>query len=159
MVMGEPFPASSGHEHEDFSPTDETRRHVSRVLIIEDTPELAEAIQLALEHVHILSFAEHDGQHALRRYHATRPDVVILDLNLPDMTGWQLLDAIKETQTAHRRPAILVVTGYNDPANRLMGKMRGVDGYLIKPFSMADIAQKVQEALGRRGPSSRPYRS
>src|SRR5258706_14822067 len=128
-------------------PADTTITHIPRVLIIEDTIELGELIQMTMERMHLLTFRETHGLRALERYNDIRPDLVLLDIGLPDMTGWKVLDAIKEGKAIFKRPAIIVITAYGDPANRLMGKLQGVDNYLIKPFTTEDIRSVVQTVL------------
>ncbi len=126
-----------------------TWTHVTRVLIIEDTVELGEVIQATLQRMHIMAFCETHGLKALKRYEEVQPDLVLLDIGLPDMTGWRVLDAMKESKAIFKRPAIVVITAYGDPANRLMGKLQGVDSYLIKPFTPEEVQNVVQEVLGR----------
>lgn len=125
----------------------QTRSHQVRVLIVEDTIELAEIIRAAIKHMEVIVFHEARGTTALKTYHEVRPDLVLLDIGLPDMSGWKLLDAIKETQTLSRRPFVCVITAYGDPANRLMGKLQGVDSYLIKPFTLDDVREVVQRVI------------
>ncbi len=125
----------------------ETRSHQVRVLIVEDTIELAEIIRAAIKNMEVIVFHEARGTSALKTYHEVRPDLVLLDIGLPDMSGWKLLDAIKETQTLSRRPIVCVITAYGDPANRLMGKLQGVDSYLIKPFTLDDVRGVVQKVI------------
>jgi len=124
-----------------------TRNHAIRVLIVEDTVELAEIIKAAIKHMDVLVFHEARGASALKSYHMIRPDLVLLDIGLPDMSGWKLLDAIKETQSAGRKPVVCVITAYGDPANRLMGKLQGVDSYLIKPFTLEAVRGVVQGVI------------
>jgi len=126
-----------------------TWTHVPRVLIVEDTIELGEVIQTTLQRMHIMAFCETHGLKALKRYEEIQPDLVLLDIGLPDMTGWKVLDAMKESKAIFRRPAIVVITAYGDPANRLMGKLQGVDNYLIKPFTPDEVQKVVQDVLGR----------
>lgn len=124
-----------------------TLTHIPRILIVEDTIELGEIIQTALKGMNVLTFHEVRGTSALRVYNTIRHDLVLLDIGLPDMTGWKLLDAIKASQTANRRPVIVVITAYSDPANRLMGKLQGVDSYLVKPFKLNDVRALVRRIL------------
>jgi two-component system, OmpR family, response regulator VicR len=127
-----------------------TLTHILRALIIEDTVELGEVIQATLERMHMLAFCETHGIRALKRFDEVKPDVVLLDIGLPDMTGWKVLDAIKESKSIFQRPAIIVITAYNDPANRLMGKLQGVDSYLIKPFTPAEVEKVVRTVLEKK---------
>src|SRR5436305_12512891 len=75
-----------------------TWTHVPRVLIVEDTVELGEVIQATLQRMHIMAFCETHGLKALKRYEEIQPDLVLLDIGLPDMTGWKVLDAMKESK-------------------------------------------------------------
>lgn len=127
-----------------------TRTHVPRVLIIEDSIDLGQVIQKSLSKIHCLGLHETHGHEALHRYTQFNPDLVLLDISLPDMTGWEVLDAMKEQKATDTRPAIVVITAFGDPANRLMGRLQGVDAYLVKPFGADELQQVVQETLRRR---------
>jgi CheY-like chemotaxis protein len=120
------------------------------VLIIEDTTELAEVIQATLERMDILTAHETHGARALAKFDEMQPDAILLDISLPDMTGWKILDAIKEKhdQGEIAMPAIIVITAYGDPANRLVGKLQGVFSYLVKPFTANEVEEVVAQALG-----------
>lgn len=131
---------------EPHAPTDGPGR-TARVLIVEDTIELAEIIKAAIRHMNVLVFHEARGASALKTYQNIRPDLVLLDIGLPDMSGWKLLDAIKEDTAAEQRPTVCVISAYGDPANRLMGKLQGVDSYLIKPFTLDDVRATVQRTI------------
>lgn len=131
--------------------TDVPKVTTPSVLIVEDTTELAEVIQATLERMNMVTAHETHGAKALTRFNAMNPDVVLLDIALPDMTGWKILEAIKverESGSARKMPAIIVITAYGDPANRLVGKLQGVHSYLIKPFTAEEVERVVVEALG-----------
>lgn len=131
-----------------------TVAHLPRVLIIEDTVELGEIIKAALRNSNVMTFHETSGATALETYHALHPEIVFLDIGLPDMTGWRVLDTIKATQSDLDHPSVVVITAYGDAANRLMGKLQGVYSYLIKPFSLDQIRQVVAEILASRSSSA-----
>lgn len=118
-------------------------------LIIEDSSELAEILQVTLRRMHIDTAHESHGLRAFERFNEMLPDVVLLDIGLPDITGWKVLDTIKERQreTGGKMPIVIVMTAYGDPANRLVGKLHGVHSYLIKPFTPAEIERVVSSAL------------
>jgi CheY-like chemotaxis protein len=123
------------------------------VLIIEDSFELAQLIQITLKRNHIRSVIETSGSRALERYREMKPDVVLLDLGLPDMTGWKVLDEIRETSQADgTMPIVIVVSAYGDAANRLVGKLQNVHGYLVKPFTSEDIIRAVRQSLNGKAP-------
>jgi two-component system response regulator AdeR len=132
-----------------------TRMHIPRALVIEDSADLGQIIQETLYRIHILAFHEINGRAALERYDQIHPDVVLLDINLPDMTGWEVLDVIKERRLG-RQPAIIIISANGDPASRLLGRLQAVDEYLVKPFTSADMQETVRRILSKRGQSSRP---
>lgn len=117
------------------------------VLMIGDAAELAPCIRLTLERMKLRVFHETLGSRALEVFHAVHPDLVLLDIALPDMTGWTVLDTMREQQRGGTGPVIVVITAYGDPANRLMGKLQGVQTYLTKPLTPDAVEQAVAEAL------------
>ena len=118
-----------------------------RILIIEDMVELAMILQRILERMGFEVWHAADGQRALEMFHSQKPDLVLLDIALPDTTGWRLLEEMRAGSADGAGPVVLVITAYGDPANRLMGKLQGVQGYLIKPFKVEDVGRAVLSAL------------
>lgn len=120
----------------------------TRILIIEDTVQFAELVQVALRHLDAELYHVVYASDALSAIERFRPDIVLLDIGLPDMDGWHLLDQLRqEPALSDKAHAILVVTAYGDAANRLIGKLQGVDGYLTKPCTMQEIRAAVTDAL------------
>lgn len=117
-----------------------------KVLIVEDTMELAEVIQATLERMNLITAHETHGSKAIARLNEMQPDVVLLDISLPDTTGWKILEHIREIDSS-RMPIVIVITAYGDPANRLVGKLQGVYSYLVKPFTSDEVEKTVAEAL------------
>jgi CheY-like chemotaxis protein len=118
-------------------------------LIVEDTLELAEILQVTLERMHMVTGHESHGSRAVTRFNEMKPDIVLLDIGLPDGPGWKVLDSIREHQQkiGGQMPVVIVITAYGDPANRLVGKLHGVYSYLIKPFTPREIETTVRNAL------------
>lgn len=153
--------AKENHDSQDASRTPaETasivsdKEAVSRnpaVLIIEDSTELAEIIEVTLQRLDMVTAHETHGTRAIKRFDELKPDVVLLDIGLPDMTGWKLLEDIKERKGSARMPAVVVITAYGDPANRLIGKLQNVHDYLIKPFTADEVERVVIGALSSVG--------
>ncbi len=128
---------------------DQKTSRLPSVLIVEDTAELAEMLQLTLERLPLIAAYETHGLRGLARFREMRPDVLIVDIGLPDISGWQLLETIKqETQSSSTMPAVIVITAYSDAANRLVGKLQQVDSYLVKPFTTSEVERVVRKALG-----------
>jgi CheY-like chemotaxis protein len=122
-------------------------------LIVEDTFELAEILQVTLNRMHIVTAHESNGSRAFARFNEMKPDVVLLDIGLPDGPGWKVLESIKEQQqkSGGKMPAVIVITAYGDPANRLVGRLHGVASYLIKPFTPHEVERTIQMALSVAG--------
>lgn len=118
-----------------------------KVLIVEDAIELAEVIAATLERINIQTFHETHVERALETFAVCHPDVILLDISLPDKTGWKLLDEIKAQPDLNHPPIVIVITAHGDPANRLMGKLQGVHSYLVKPFTPDEVEAVVARAL------------
>jgi CheY-like chemotaxis protein len=132
----------------------------TRVLIVEDTVELAEVIQATLEGMGLdVVYATH-GKIGLEKMKQINPALVVMDIGLPDITGWKMLDSIKEhyTTSTAKMPAIIVITAYGDPANRLIGKLQGIHSYLIKPFTPDEVENLVRMALNGETPPDQNLR-
>lgn len=120
-------------------------------LIVEDARELAELIEIALHRLALTTVIETYGALAVDRCLELRPDVILLDIGLPDMNGWQVLDAIRaRLEPGIAMPAVVVITAYGDSANRFLGRYQHVQGYLVKPVTAADIVRVVTQALADR---------
>jgi CheY-like chemotaxis protein len=118
------------------------------VLIVEDTQELAEVIQATLENAGMQVEAVSHGAKGLEKVKTNRPDILLLDIGLPDMTGWKMLEELRDWKSdENKMPAVIVITAYGDPANRLIGKLQGIHSYLIKPFTSDEVEQVVRKAL------------
>jgi CheY-like chemotaxis protein len=139
----------------DMIPTPQSENSVSAsltsktVLIVEDQQELAEVLIATLERMKLKTVHETHGDKAVARFLEMNPDIMLLDITLPDTTGWKIMDAIKERldSTNGAMPKVIVITALDDPANRLIGKLQGVHSYLIKPFSADEIETIVMRAL------------
>jgi CheY-like chemotaxis protein len=118
-------------------------------LIVEDTIEIAEILQITLRRMGMITAHESHVSRAFARFYDTKPDIVLLDIGLPDGTGWKVLDSIKEhqQQIGAEMPIVIVITGYGDAANRLVGKLHGVYSYLVKPFTTHEVERLVRRAL------------
>lgn len=126
------------------------------VLVVEDTVELAEVIQATLEGIGMqVDYATH-GKMGLEKLKTMnpQPQVLLLDIGLPDITGWKLLDGVKEYYESNKLPLpkIIVITAYGDPANRLIGKLQNIYTYLIKPFTPDQVERVVTQALRGEAP-------
>jgi DNA-binding response OmpR family regulator len=123
-----------------------------RILVIEDERQLAGHIVRALSRRgHCLS-VQYDGTEGLQTALKERPDLLVLDLNLPGLDGLSLLARVRQEGLLAR---VLILTARGEVEHRVKGLQAGADDYLAKPFAMDELVARV-EALGRRGASSSP---
>jgi two-component system alkaline phosphatase synthesis response regulator PhoP len=120
---------------------------VSRILIVEDNPDLAFGLQRTLEFEgHEVEVAG-DGVTGLEKARSGSPELVLLDLMLPEMDGFKVLRSLR---TEGSRIPVLVLTARGDEADVVMGFDSGADDYVTKPFSTIELLARVR-ALLRRG--------
>jgi DNA-binding response OmpR family regulator len=120
-----------------------------RVLLIEDDQDITLAVSTVLGRSGFKVAAAADGRDGLRAFHNQRPDIVILDVGLPEMDGWTVLERIRELSGV----PVLMLTAHGQEAEKVRGLRGGADDYLTKPFSTAEFVARVQ-ALLRRSPAA-----
>jgi DNA-binding response OmpR family regulator len=133
---------------------------MKRVLVVEDNVDLAFGLRnnLEIEGYHV-DVAE-DGEEALRRVFADEPDLVILDLMLPRLSGFHVLRRLRESGS---RVPTLVLTARGEETDKVRGLKLGADDYVTKPFSLLELLARVEALLrrtgeGARAPSTEPVR-
>jgi signal transduction histidine kinase len=115
-----------------------------RILVVEDNLDAAESMRMLLTAIGHEVSVVNDGAHALDEARRTRPDVILLDIGLPGMDGYELaaaLRAMPETSGAH----LIAVSGYGQDKDRMRSRDAGFDLHLVKPVDPA----KLSEAIGR----------
>jgi DNA-binding response OmpR family regulator len=116
------------------------------VLVVEDEDAIAEAVRARLQSEGYHVVVAPDGPDAIRRHAEHRPDLVVLDLMLPGMDG---LEVCKQIQRDGWTP-VLMLTARTEEADKVAGFAVGADDYLTKPFSLRELAVRVQAILRRR---------
>ncbi len=116
------------------------------VLVVEDMDDIAGFVKTALEEMGLQAFTANNPEKAIAFLEQYQPDLIMLDIGLPGMTGWQLLDIINEWRKAEKI-RIVVATAYTDPANRLIGKLQQVDAYLFKPYDFSELRRTIYGLL------------
>ena len=117
-----------------------------RVLVIEDDPDIALGIKTVLGKSGFEVDVSGDGRDGLRAFHAARPDLVILDIGLPEMDGWTVLERLRDLSDV----PVLILTAHSLEAEKVRGLRGGADDYLTKPFSNAEFVARVQALLRRQ---------
>ncbi len=117
-----------------------------RVLIIEDDPDIASFEEMMLARANYHTKTAHTGGAGLALVDSYKPDVVLLDIGLPDMSGLDVCITIAETADAY----ILMVSGHSGEDVRLTGLGLGADDFIIKPFSGNELVARIGSFLRRR---------
>jgi DNA-binding response OmpR family regulator len=133
------------------SPSGSSGSGKGRVLVIEDDRDIALSIRTVLTRSGFDVANSTDGKQGLRIFHTARPDLVVLDIGLPTLDGWQVLERIRDLSDV----PVLILTAYGTEADKVRGLHGGADDYLTKPFGNRELAARV-EALLRRPRAGRP---
>lgn len=120
---------------------------MATILIIEDEPELIKVLRSYLEQANFTVLSAYRGDTGLSTWEHKRPDLVILDLNLPGMNG---LDVAREIRRKSQTP-IIMLTARVEEADQLIGLELGADDYITKPFSPRVVLARVRALLRRAG--------
>ncbi len=117
-----------------------------RILIVEDEADLAWVEQFNLESEGYEVQVAPEGVSAIEQLQSFSPDVVVLDVMLPRLDGWSVLERTKELPP-ERRPEVILVSAVAGVADRARGESLGVGRFLAKPFDMDDFVRVVGEAI------------
>jgi phosphate regulon transcriptional regulator PhoB len=125
-----------------------------RVLVVEDEPDIRDLLAFHLEREGYLVTRASTGAEALRQLRATAPDLVILDLMLPEMDGLEVCRRLRADAGTAALPVIML-TAKGDEVDRVVGLEIGADDYIVKPFSPKELLARVRAVLRRsRAPAA-----
>jgi two-component system response regulator CpxR len=118
-----------------------------QLLLVDDDAELAVMLSEFLELQGFVVTTVADGETALAKVATSSPDLIILDVMLPGINGFDVLKKLRET----RETPVIMLTARGDEPDRILGLMEGADDYLTKPFSPLELAARVKAVLKRAG--------
>lgn len=118
------------------------------ILVIEDDDKIASLIQLYLEKEHYRVSVAQNGAEGIHQFRQTNPDLVVLDLMLPEVDGWSVLKTIRQ----HDNTPLILLTAKSDEFDKVMGLESGADDYLSKPFSPRELLARIKAILRRSSP-------
>lgn len=121
-----------------------------RVLIVEDESEFAALLETWIRRAGYETSVAADGREALRTFHETRPDLVILDVSLPAIDGWGLLERFRE----YSNVPVLMATARGAEADKVRGLRLGADDYITKPLGFPELLARIEAALRRSASSA-----
>ena len=129
---------------------------VHRVLVVEDDPDIGRLILLLLRRAGLDGTLRSDGDSGLRAVAELRPDLLVLDIGLPGIDGWQVLERVRAGDTvpapgAGRLP-VLLLSAHAQEADRTRGRQMGADDFVLKPFHNADLMTRLSRLLPAAAP-------
>jgi CheY-like chemotaxis protein len=124
----------------------------TRVLIVDDNEDALELMAEALRHAGYEAHTAPDAATALVRADESTPDIVLLDIGLPVMDGYELAQRLRELPDM-KRAKLVALTGYGQAADKLRAQKAGFDGHLVKPISMGHLEETLARMVERAGAS------
>ena len=117
----------------------------ARILLVDDDPTLLRFLSEYMEREGYAVRTAERGQEALRVFYDHHPDLVVLDVMMPGMDGWEVAARLRELAET----PVILLTAKTGEADKLRGFRLGVDDYITKPFSLAEFGARVRAVLGR----------
>lgn len=121
-----------------------------KVLVVDDDLNICELLRLYLEKEQFRVLVAHDGQTALDVFKNNKPDIVLLDIMLPVLDGWQVC---REIRKFSNKP-IIMLTAKGETFDKVLGLELGADDYIVKPFDTKEVVARIKAVLRRSSASS-----
>jgi DNA-binding response OmpR family regulator len=118
---------------------------MSRVLVVDDDAHIRELVRVFLEREGLDVYEAADGCEALSRLETVKADMVILDVMMPNMDGWELCRRLRQSGDL----PLLILTAKGETSQKVKGFQLGTDDYLVKPFEPAELVARVKALLNR----------
>ena len=126
-------------------------KEIKRILCIEDDPEMIDLIRLILSRRGFEVKGAAGGNEGIKLVRQDHPDLVLLDLMMPDMDGWEVYQQMKADETTRNIP-VIVVTAKAQSIDKVLGlHIAKVDDYIAKPFSPQELLNSVDKIFNRKG--------
>lgn len=119
------------------------------VMVVEDDPDTLNLLKLTLRRAGMNVVGASDGKQALRKWMDTNPSIVLLDLMMPEMDGWETLSQLRAISDA----PIIILSALSQKENIVRGLKEGADDYVSKPFVGDEVVARIEAALRRSGPA------
>ncbi|MBC8279718.1 MAG: response regulator transcription factor, partial [Chloroflexi bacterium] len=116
-----------------------------KILVVEDDDDIRTVLVAFLNRGGYETITAADGKDGLRRFYSDRPDLVVLDISMPVMDGWQVLERLREVSDI----PVLILSAAVQERDKLRGLRSGADDYITKPYSAEELLARVEVALRR----------
>jgi two-component system KDP operon response regulator KdpE len=130
----------------------ESSSHRRKVLVVDDEPRMIRFIRLNLEHDGFEVYEASSGAEALNKIRDKLPDIILLDVMMPDLDGFETLRLVREISTV----PVIMLTAKGEEDDRVRGLELGADDYVTKPFSPRELVSRVRAVLRRTEMPSQP---
>ena len=120
------------------------------ILVVDDSPTERAIVESRLEQAGYRVFSAESGGTALRTLYAVRPDLIVLDVLMPEFDGWKTLELIRQASDV----PVIMLTAETGDIERVRGLRSGADDYLCKPFNPAELTARIEAVLRRTGAGS-----
>ena len=126
-----------------------------RILVVDDDRQIVRLIRSYLEQNGFDTLVAYDGDEALHLIRAEKPDLVVLDLMLPEIDGWEITRIVRSDPSISATPIIMLTARVED-TDRIVGLEMGADDYIPKPFNPREVVARVRAVLRRTQGDARP---
>ncbi|MGI5960147.1 MAG: response regulator [Massiliimalia sp.] len=120
---------------------------LGKILVVDDDKNICELLRLYLEKEGYSVILSHDGEEAIVKFNALNPDMVLLDIMLPGLDGWQVCREIRKKSNA----PIIMLTAKGETFDKVLGLELGADDYVVKPFDTKEVIARIKAVLRRIG--------
>jgi two-component system OmpR family response regulator len=123
-----------------------------KILVVDDEKQIVDIVRAYLEKDGYRVVTAYDGRQALEVAARERPALLVLDLMLPEMSGWDVMRSLRQTSDA----PVIILTARDDPTDKVVGLELGADDYVVKPFEPKELLARIRAVLRRtRAPEAR----
>src|SRR4051812_14447758 len=122
-----------------------------RVLVVDDEEHITELVAMGLNYNGFETERVDSGRAALAAVERTRPDLIVLDVMLPDLDGFEVARRLRESEGAGTRVPVIFLTARDTTQDKVQGLRLGSDDYVTKPFSIEELIERVKAVLRRAG--------
>ena len=118
-----------------------------KIMVVDDDPNIGELLRLYLEKEGFTAVVMPDGEAALAAFDAEKPDLILLDVMMPRLDGWQVCREIRKKSQC----PIIMITAKGELFDRVLGLELGADDYIVKPFETKEVIARIKAVLRRSG--------
>lgn len=120
--------------------------HTVKILVVDDEPDFIDIIKSGIKPYHYDVVTANDGREGLEKAQNEKPDLILLDIKMPIMDGYEMLKRLRNHQNL-KDVAIIMVTKFFQPKDIAFASSYGIADYVVKPFSLPDLIERIENTL------------